>query len=91
MIDPISSRRIATPGVTDARAPTTITRAPTEAARAVPETASSLTSEPRRMAAEGPPIDAARVDRLRSAIVDGSFVVEPDRIAAAMIAGERKS
>lgn len=89
MIDRITPSRIAAPSVADARAPHGVAPKALDAEQSATPVASSLTSEPRRMAAEGPPIDGARVERLRAALLDGSFAVDPERIAAAMIAGER--
>ncbi len=37
------------------------------------------------MAAEGAPVDAARVAAIRAAIAEGRYPVDPGRIAAAMI------
>jgi negative regulator of flagellin synthesis FlgM len=88
MIDRLSPSRVGTPSVADARAPRAIS-ASVAAAPSTTEATPSLASEPRRIAAEGPPIDAARVERLRGAIADGSFVVDAQRIATAMIAAEQ--
>lgn len=88
MIDRISPSRISAPGIADARAARASLPASVDRVRAAEEPASSLVSEPRRMAAEGPPIDAGRVDRLRSAIADGSYAIDAERIAAAMMASE---
>ncbi len=38
------------------------------------------------MAAEGAPIDAAKVAAIRAAIAEGRYPIEPDRIAQGMIA-----
>lgn len=37
------------------------------------------------LAAEGAPVDTAKVDRIRAAIADGSYAVDPQAIAAKMI------
>lgn len=89
MIERITPSHIAVPSVADARAPQTAAPVATDQARPAAPVASPLTGEPRRMAAEGPPIDGARVERLRAALADGSYAVDPERIAAAMIASER--
>jgi len=57
---------------------------------AVPGGAAGVTGKAlvREMAAV-PPIDAARVEALRSAIVAGTYRADPDAIAARMIALEQ--
>ncbi len=91
MISPVTPNRIAAPSVADARAPNAALKNAGVGGRvdAVAASAPSLTNEPRRMAAEGPPIDTARVERLRMAIADDSFIIDPARIAAAMISAEQ--
>ncbi len=39
-----------------------------------------------RFAKLGPPIDVNRVSEIRAAIADGSYTVDADRLAAAMLA-----
>ncbi len=39
-----------------------------------------------RLAKLGPPIDLTRVNEIRAAIANGSYTVEADRLAAAMLA-----
>lgn len=48
-----------------------------------------LVAEPRRIAAADAPLDMPRIDRLRAALADGSYTIDPERIAAAMIAAEQ--
>lgn len=38
------------------------------------------------LAAEGPPVDSAKVAQVRAAIAEGSYPVDPERIAERMIA-----
>lgn len=91
MIDRITPSRPAAVAVSEpfkARGPVP---AAVETAGAVPRGASALVSEPRRMAADGPPMDTGRIDRLRASLADGSYVIDAGRIAAAMIAAERSA
>lgn len=39
-----------------------------------------------RMAAEGAPVDSARVEAIRARIAAGTYTIDPDAIARAMIA-----
>ncbi len=39
------------------------------------------------LAQAGPPVDAPRVAQLRRAIADGSYIVDPDAIARAIMVG----
>lgn len=41
-----------------------------------------------RELAAAPPVDAAKVERLRAAIAAGNYRADPDAIASAMMAGE---
>lgn len=41
----------------------------------------------RRMA-QSPPVDAARVEQMKSAIASGAYAIEPERIAEAMLRQE---
>ena len=50
-----------------------------------PASRPSLAAE---LAAQGPPVDAARVAELRAAIAEGRYDVDSRRIAEAMIASE---
>jgi negative regulator of flagellin synthesis FlgM len=47
-----------------------------------------LAAEVRALLAEPAPIDSARVARLRAALADGSYRIDPAQIAAAMILAE---
>ena len=54
--------------------------------------AARTTSKPidvRALAAEPAPMDEARIAALRTAISAGDYPLDPDRIAAAMLASER--
>ena len=48
-----------------------------------------LADEVRALLAEPAPIDGARVARLRAALADGRFRIDPAQIAAAMILSEQ--
>lgn len=89
MIDRIPSSRIAASGAADARATRISVLAAPMHERSAAAASPSLANEPRRMVAEGPPIDAGRVERLRASLAEGSFVIDPERIAAAMMAAEQ--
>lgn len=54
----------------------------------ITERPARLSDEVRALLSAPPPIDLARVERLRAAIAEGSYAIEPDRIAAAMIADD---
>jgi flagellar biosynthesis anti-sigma factor FlgM len=53
------------------------TKAPADVAHATPGA---------RLAALGPPIDMTRVAEIKAAIAEGSYTVDADRLAAAMLA-----
>jgi flagellar biosynthesis anti-sigma factor FlgM len=82
MISPISNhapgavdpQRINTPG-TATKSPGT--NAPADVTHATPGA---------RLAALGPPIDVTRVSEVKAAIAEGSYTVDADRLAAAMLA-----
>jgi negative regulator of flagellin synthesis FlgM len=38
------------------------------------------------LAAAGPPVDAAKVAAIRAAIAEGRYPVDPDKLAASMLA-----
>jgi negative regulator of flagellin synthesis FlgM len=38
------------------------------------------------LASQGPPVDYARIAQVRQAIADGSYTVDPDRIAQSILA-----
>jgi negative regulator of flagellin synthesis FlgM len=90
MIDRISPQRPALPVAGDVSRSRVTVPTTVEAAPPVSETVSLLVTEPRRLAGEGPPVDAARVAQLRAAIADGSYGIDPERIAAAMLASEQR-
>jgi negative regulator of flagellin synthesis FlgM len=50
-----------------------------------------LSTLPRSIVAEGPPIDAARVANLKAEIAADRYAVDPDRVAAAMLASEQRT
>ena len=58
------------------------------AAKAPQEPATSSLARIAKELAKAPPVDSAKVDRLRTAIVSGDYKPDPARIAAAMIAQE---
>jgi flagellar biosynthesis anti-sigma factor FlgM len=82
MISPISNhapgavdpQRVSSPGTAGKSAGT---KAPVDAARTTPGA---------RLAALGPPIDLTRVAEIKAAIAKGSYTVDADRLAAAMLA-----
>jgi len=59
--------------------------APAPAATAVRGEAAKAPSTARDIAAKGPPVDEARVARIRAAIASGSYRANPLAIAAAMV------
>jgi negative regulator of flagellin synthesis FlgM len=82
MISPISNhatgavdpQRVNPPGTA---AKSAGTKAPVDAAPPTPGA---------RLAALGPPIDMTRVAEIKAAIAEGSYTVDADRLAAAMLA-----
>jgi negative regulator of flagellin synthesis FlgM len=48
-------------------------------------TSAASASPSARMAAEGPPIDNARILKIKQAIADGNYPVDADKIAAKML------
>jgi negative regulator of flagellin synthesis FlgM len=65
------------------------TRAPAQASQATPAAASAaaetVATPASRMAAQGAPIDTARIDRVKQAIASGKYPVDPDKIAEKML------
>lgn len=61
------------------------TAAPATIRKPVAEGATTAKGPAARLAAEGPPIDSAKVDAIRAAIADGTYRIDPDAIAARMI------
>lgn len=76
--------RVATPG-TEAPARATELRPPAGVRAAVTQ---GIGAGVARELAAGPPVDAAKVARLRDAIVGGDYRADPQAIAAAMLALE---
>ncbi len=58
------------------------------AAKAPQEPANSSLSRIAKELAKAPPVDSAKVERLRTAIASGDYKSDPAKIAAAMIAQE---
>jgi negative regulator of flagellin synthesis FlgM len=56
--------------------------APQSAAPVVTETVATPAA---RMAAQGAPIDSARIERVKQAIASGQYPVDPEKIAAKML------
>ena len=53
---------------------------------AAPEKVATTVSTPAaRMAAEGAPIDTARINRIKQAIASGNYPVDPEKIAEKML------
>ncbi len=53
---------------------------------AAPEKAAETVSTPAsRMAAQGAPVDVARIARIKQAIASGNYPVDPDKIAEKML------
>jgi negative regulator of flagellin synthesis FlgM len=48
-------------------------------------TVESVSSPVSRMAAEGAPVDTARIERIKAAIASGNYPVNPERIAERMV------
>ncbi len=64
----------------------TQTRAATKvSAEKASETAQSVSTPAARMAAQGAPIDVARIARVKQAIASGNYPVDPDKIAEKML------
>lgn len=62
------------------------TKAATPAGRATaPAIAETLSTPAARMAAQGAPIDSARIQRVKDAIASGNYPVDPDKIAEQML------
>lgn len=56
------------------------------AARPVSRDSSAVSQiSSRDMAEQGPPIDEARIESIRNAIADGSYLVDADKLAEKMI------
>jgi negative regulator of flagellin synthesis FlgM len=90
MIDPLKSSALG-PARLDRSRPADAASAAARQPRAdtpAAERAPSLSALLGQLAADGPPIDSARVADLRAAISAGDYVVQPARIAAAMLASE---
>ncbi len=49
------------------------------------ETAQSISTPAARMAAQGAPIDTARIARVKQAIASGNYPVDPEKIAERML------
>lgn len=88
MIDRITPSRI---GLTPSGTARTGNAVTVSAALVAPALATpqALVAEPRRIATADAPLDMPRIDRLRAALADGSYIIDPERIAAAMIAAEQ--
>ncbi len=70
----------------DAPRAETVARAAAPAGVRKPVTEGATTKGPAaRLAAEGPPIDSAKVDAIRAAIADGTYKIDPQAIADRMI------
>ncbi len=55
-------------------------------AESLPETLPAVSTTPaQRMAAQGAPIDSARIERVKQAIASGKYPVDPDKIAEKML------
>lgn len=64
-----------------------LARAPRQVEAGEPSSRSTEARGPMRsMTSEPAPFDGARVERVRAAIADGSYLIEPMRIAERMIA-----
>jgi len=62
------------------------TRTPTKvSAETASEVAQSVSTPAARMAAQGAPIDVARINRVKQAIASGNYPVDPEKIAEKML------
>lgn len=62
------------------------TRTPVKVSSDVSTTVATSVSTPAsRMAAQGAPIDMARISRIKQAIASGNYPVDPDKIAEKML------
>jgi len=52
---------------------------------ATDKAAPSVSTPAARMAAQGAPIDMARIERIKQAIASGNYPVDPDKIAEKML------
>ena len=59
--------------------------APVNATDAAPAKAETISTPAARMAAQGAPVDLARVTRVKQAIASGNYPVDPDKIAEKML------
>ena len=59
--------------------------APAISADAPPAKAETMSTPAARMAAQGAPVDLARVTRVKQAIASGNYPVDPDKIAEKML------
>jgi flagellar biosynthesis anti-sigma factor FlgM len=92
MMNPIKLGQTGLSGIGAARsAPVTAPADGAKTASPQPQAMTGLSDLPRRIAAEGPPMNAERVGELRAAIADGSYRPDPATIAAAMLEAERSA
>lgn len=61
------------------------TQAATVAQAAAPQVAETVATPASRMAAQGAPVDMARVQKIKQAIASGNYPVDPDKIAEKMV------
>lgn len=82
MISPISS---SAPGAVDAPRVGKSARTP-DASKGGGRVDDAQATPAARLASLGPPIDVTRVGEIKAAIASGSYTVDADRLAAAMLA-----
>ncbi len=84
MIDPVQSQATGAVG----RASTAVSGAAAAVASVTsdtPSSAAAVRTTARTVANLGPPVDAERVATLKAAIADGSYKIDPGKIADALI------
>jgi negative regulator of flagellin synthesis FlgM len=86
-LGPVSRTRIATaPAASAPRAAVSETGRQRSAAASLPR----LVTLAADLAQQGPPIDYAKIAQVRQAIADGSYTIDPDRIARSILAFHAK-
>ena len=85
MIDPVHSQTTSAVGLAP-MAGRGAAVAPASVTSNGPESAAAVRTTARTVAELGPPVDGERVSALKAAIADGSYRIDPGKIADALIA-----